>query len=295
MQQLRDHSTQPTIASRSRRPAVCAIPRHGCAQRPPERRRSGSAGRKLHVQCADSAGKLAAHREYHAERGASAVHPDNAHADNAQAQVYEAEGNDSQVYLLLYRHADLVLQKLQAHPDRSRPDHRKALNAATAMVSSDLKKMEDIAPRIKRRHEEYQERRGRQLEALQSLEGKGIRALPQELDGLSVQDRKRTSYDQRPTLDARAHENHSLAARLAQRELHRRDTARRGIRQHGVSEEDEHERRTGGTWDSWQDELAHENSGRGGLSSQLQEVARLQQNGHRTSYSSVSGVKYSFC
>jgi STAM-binding protein len=122
------------------------------------------------------------------------------------------------------------------------------------------------------------------------LEGKGIRNLPLELDGLSIQDRKRTSYDSRPTLDAQ--ENHSLATRLAQREVRRRDTARRSVRQHGVSEEEEQHRRTGGRWESWQEDLAHDD-GRGDLMSQLQEVARLQQNGQgahsgtRESYSSV--------
>lgn len=205
-----------------------------------------------------------------------------------EAQVYEAEGNDSQTYLLLYRHADLVLQKLQGHPDRNRPENRRALNAATATVSSDLKKLEQLAPRIKRRHEEYQERRNRQLEALRSLEGKDANSLPQELDSLSIGDRgvRRTSYDSRLTLDARAQENHSLAARLAQREVRRRDTARRSVRQHGVSEQEEQERRTGGSWERWQDDLVHQGGVGDDLSRQLQDVARLQQNGHRTSYSS---------
>ncbi|CAO2656373.1 Nn.00g051760.m01.CDS01 [Neocucurbitaria sp. VM-36] len=205
-----------------------------------------------------------------------------------EAQVYEAEGNDPQTYLLLYRHADLVLQKLQGHPDRNKPENRRALNAATATVSGDLKKLEEIAPRIKRRHEEYQERRSKQLEALKLLQGKGAQTLPQELDGLSIHDRgsKRSSYDSRRTLDARSQENHSLAARLAQREVKRRDTARRSVRQHGVSEEEEQERRIGGRWDSWQEELAQQGDTKDDLSSQIQEVARLQQNGHRTSHTS---------
>lgn len=153
-----------------------------------------------------------------------------------------------------------------------------------------MKKLEGIAPRIKKRHDEYQERRSRQLDTLRALEGKGVRDLPQELDGLAIHDRgsKRRSYDSRPTLDARAQENHSLAARLAQREVRRRDAARRSVRQHGVSEEEEQERRTGGTWDSWQEDLAYE--GGDDLTTQLQEVARLQQNGHRASYSSVSST-----
>ncbi|KAF1946468.1 hypothetical protein EJ02DRAFT_450558 [Clathrospora elynae] len=205
-----------------------------------------------------------------------------------EAQVYEAEGNDAQTYLLLYRHADLVLQKLQVHPDKNKPENRSALNAATATVSRDLKKLEDIAPRIKKRHDEYQERQGKQLEALKLLQGNDASNLSQELDGLSIRARgsKRRSFDSRPTIDARAQENQLLAARLAQREFKRRDTARRSVRKHGVSEEEEQERRGGGRWDSWQDELAQSGDG-DDLSKQLQEVGRLQQNSHRTSYSSV--------
>jgi len=205
----------------------------------------------------------------------------------SQAQVYEAEGNDPQTYLLLYRHADLVLQNLQTHPDRNQPQNKKALNAATTTVYSDLKKLETIAPRIKKRHEEFQERTRRQQDALKALEGD----LPQELDGLSLQHRglKTRSYDSRPTLDAS--ENHSLATRLAQREVKRRDTARRTVRQHGVSEEEEQQRRTGGRWESWQDHLAHDD-GRGDVMNQLQEVARLQKNGSNGQKSSYSEVSY---
>jgi STAM-binding protein len=201
--------------------------------------------------------------------------------------VYEAEGNDPQTYLLLYRHADLVLQKLQTHPDRHQPHNRKALNAATTTVYSDLKKLESIAPRIKKRHEEYQERRSKQQEALKVLEGREARTLSQELAGLSVQDRgsKRTSYDSRPTIDAQ--ENHSLATRLAQREVKRRDTARRSVRQAGVSEEEEQQRRTGGNWESWQHDLAQDGD-RGDIMHQIQEVARLQQNAGQTSIPAVS-------
>ncbi|KAH6637443.1 hypothetical protein C7974DRAFT_389526 [Boeremia exigua] len=201
-----------------------------------------------------------------------------------EAQVYEAEGNDAQTYLLLYRHADLVLQHLQSHPDKSKPENRKALNLATAAVSSDLKKLEQIAPRVKRKHEEYEDWRRRQVEALKALEGKSAKTLSQELDGLSIQDR-RTSYGERPTLDARNLDNHSLAARLAQREVRRRDTQRRSVRQAGVSEEEEQERRTGGDWAAWDDEYARESRPGDDLSSQIQEVARLQREGQRSSYS----------
>lgn len=202
-----------------------------------------------------------------------------------EAQVYEAEGNDAQTYLLLYRHADLVLQHLTTHPDKSKPENKKALSAATAAVKGDIKKLEQIAPRIKQRHEEYKERRGRQLQALKALEGKN-KSLPQELDGLSLHDRaaRRTSYGERPALDARNLDNHSLAARLAQREVRRRDTQRRSVRQAGVSEEEEQERRTGGVWGTWDDEYAQQGPSGDDLSRQIQEVARLQREGQRTTY-----------
>lgn len=203
-----------------------------------------------------------------------------------EAQVYEAEGNDQQVYLLLYRHADLVLQKLQAHPEKSRPENRKPLAAATATVMSDLRKLEGIAPRIKKRHEEYMERRKRHSEALKSLEGKTEASLAREMDGLSILDRKMKRYYARPTLDARAQETQSLAARLAQREVQRRDTVRRNTEQYGVGERDEAAPRSGGRWESWQDEQVGPGGDAGDLSRQLQEVARLQQNGARDSYSS---------
>jgi STAM-binding protein len=204
--------------------------------------------------------------------------------------VYEAEGNDPQTYLLLYRHADLVLQKLQTHPERNEPQNRKALNVATNTVYSDLRKLEAIAPRIKKRHEEWQDRIKRQQEAYRALEGKGAGSLAQGLGGLSLQDQasKTRSYDARPIIDAQ--ENQSLATKLAQREVQRRDTARRNVRQHGVSEEEELKWRTGGRWDTWQDELVHEGGGSDDLMNQLQEVARLQQDGGRSSYSSVSLV-----
>ncbi|KAF2661632.1 hypothetical protein K491DRAFT_586941 [Lophiostoma macrostomum CBS 122681] len=217
-----------------------------------------------------------------------------------EAQVYEAEGNDPQTYLLLYRHAQLVLNFLDKHPEKHLPENKKALKAAKDAVLRDLEKLEVIRPRIAKRHEEYQERRKAQLKALEALEGRhDASTLPRELDGLSLQRSraKRRSYE-KATLDAG--ENRSLAARLAQREVRRRDAARRSVRQAGVSEEEEHERRVGGVWGDWEKELRREsNEVDDDLSSQIQEVARMQ-NGHQetpnfsrpTSFQSPSSYQY---
>ncbi|KAF1923619.1 STAM binding protein [Didymella exigua CBS 183.55] len=204
-----------------------------------------------------------------------------------EAQVYEIEGNEAQTYLLLCRHAGLVLDHLIEHPDRKKPENRKALNAATKTVQSDLQRMEELRPRIERRHEEYEDRKRRQQDALKALQGKHAKSLPHESDALSIQDRtsRRISYGERPALDARNLDNHSLAARLAQREVRRRDTQRMSVRQAGVSEEEEQERRTGGIWGTWDDEYARQVRPGDDLSSQIQEVARLQRDGQRMSYS----------
>ncbi|KAF2177920.1 hypothetical protein K469DRAFT_350877 [Zopfia rhizophila CBS 207.26] len=216
-----------------------------------------------------------------------------------EAQIYEAEGNDPQTYLLLYRHAQLVLQHLAQHPEANLLENRKAMKAAQTAVKGDLAKLEQLKPRIEKRHLEYLERRKAQLKALETLEGRGdnIHGLTQELDGVSIHQPKRHSYE-KTTLDAGEHR--SLAAKLAQREVRRRHAARRSVRQAGVSEEQEQERRTGGMWGDWEKQLRRESDEvDDGLSKQIQEVTRIQ-NGQQhtpnfsrpTSYQSTSTYYY---
>ncbi|KAH7138158.1 hypothetical protein B0J11DRAFT_8462 [Dendryphion nanum] len=199
-----------------------------------------------------------------------------------QAQIYELEQNDQEVFVLLLRHADLVLEKLAKHPERSLPENKKALRLARDSVMTDLQKLEILRPRIEKRYNEYMGRRKAQQKALESLEGNGANAntLAAELDGLALHGSNDERYPyERATLDAGA--NRSLAAKLAQREVRRRDAARRGVRQAGVSDEEEQERRTGGVWGSWEKDYRRESNevDQDDLSKQIQEVARLQ-NGH---------------
>jgi STAM-binding protein len=192
--------------------------------------------------------------------------------------VYEAEGNDAQAYLLLYRHAKLILEYLAKHPERNLPENKRALSAANAAVRRDLAKLEVIRPRIAKRHDDYLARRRAQREALEALEGRGAfgNNLPQELDGLSLHQTPfgRVSFE-KATLDAG--QNRSLAAKLAQREVRRRDIARRSTRLSGVSDEEEQQRRSGGMWGDWDKKLSETTSeAEDDLSQQLQEVARIQ-------------------
>ena len=136
------------------------------------------------------------------------------------------------------------------------------------------------------------ERRRAHSQALESLNANAAN-FAQELDGLSLNPkavpRARASYD-KSVLSAEEHQ--SLAAKLAQREVRRRDQAKRSVRQAGVLEDEEHERRTAGVWGDWEADLRRASwDEHNELSSQLQEVARLQQHGQHGQH----GQSFSVC
>jgi STAM-binding protein len=208
-----------------------------------------------------------------------------------QARIYEREGNDQQTYLLLFRHAILVLEKLSQHPEAREPQNRIALAAANKVVSSDLEKLEVLKPRIETRYAIYQEHVARQRTqhaALQRREGEpDMGGLVDGMGRASLRPGHRSdmaSFDHKTSLDAG--ENQNLVAQLAQREIRRRDTARRAVRQAGVSEEEEQERRTGGLWNDWESGLNRPSAPReeSDLARDIVEAGRWResvQNGHR--------------
>lgn len=179
-----------------------------------------------------------------------------------EAQIYEREGNDQQTYLLLFRHALLILDKLTQHPEAKDPKARPALVDANKIVKRDLAKLEQLKPRIEKRYTLYSEdqaRRTAKKAKLKSLGGRGqdIEGLTDGMGQASIHSRQisdPTLFDQKQTLDAG--ENRALAAQLAYKEIRRRDTARRAVRQAGVSEAGEQERRAGGLWGDWEKALS---------------------------------------
>lgn len=177
-----------------------------------------------------------------------------------EAQIYEQEGNDQQTYLLLYRHAILVLEKLGQHPQAKIPPNRATLAAARKVVQRDLAKMEQLKPRIDKRRAIYLEEMGTRRVQDKELQDIGQQDLGGLVDGMSrvsLHSRQRsdgTLYSPKKSLDAG--QNQTLAAQLAHNEIRRRDTARRAVRQAGVSPEEEQERRVGGVWGDWEKDLA---------------------------------------
>ncbi|OCL01687.1 hypothetical protein AOQ84DRAFT_401672 [Glonium stellatum] len=179
-----------------------------------------------------------------------------------EAQIYEREGNDQQTYLLLFRHALLILEKLAQHPEAKDPKARTALLDANNVVKKDLAKLEQLKPRIEKRYAQYLEdkdRRNADKVILKPLErgGQNTEGLTDDMGQASIYLRRISDPElsgQKQTLDAG--ENRALAAKLAHKEIRRRDTARRAVRQAGVSEAEEQERRVGGLWGDWEKALS---------------------------------------
>ena len=202
--------------------------------------------------------------------------------DTTQAEIYKREGNDQQTYLLLYRHAQLVIRYLSEHPDAKQLQNKKALQQATKEVSENLKKLEQLKPRINKRYERYEQLlHNREARRASTTSVRSSELPDQRTSSQSIH--RRLISDPAIATDAEtlaAGENRDLAVQLAHKEIRRRATARKATRQAGIPEEVEHERRTAGVWGNWEDALTKDDDGldRDTLSRQMQDV-RSQVNG----------------
>ncbi|OJD15401.1 hypothetical protein AJ78_04333 [Emergomyces pasteurianus Ep9510] len=142
-----------------------------------------------------------------------------------EASIYEREGNDQQAYLLLFRHAQLVLSHIATHPDARQEDNRKAVAAAKRDVQINLNKLELLKPRINKRYERYSQ-------LLRSREAR--KALPPlGNDGVPTSNAPVDPALAGVAEPLEAAENRDLAVKLAQKEFSRRATARTANQQHG--------------------------------------------------------------
>ena len=177
-----------------------------------------------------------------------------------QADIYEREGDDQKAYELLFRKADLVLGKLPHHPQAH--EQETALRDARRTVLVNLERLETLKPRINKRYARYEEalskrqERQRELSKRHTTQMDGI-GVSEEMRRMSLSRKGSSSWfddNSQQSLDAGT--NRDLAVRIAKKEIQRRDVARRAVRQAGVSPEEEQDRRTGGLWSQWEDELA---------------------------------------
>ncbi|RAL02885.1 putative endosome-associated ubiquitin isopeptidase (AmsH) [Aspergillus ibericus CBS 121593] len=189
-----------------------------------------------------------------------------------EARIYEREKHEEQAYLLLFRHAQLVLVNLARHPDAKDEKNRKALVEAENEVKRNLEVMEVLKPRINKRYERYtQLMRERQAHAPAPAVTPSTQRQPQDPALAGV------------VKPLEAGENRDLAVQLARTEISRRATVRKAIRQAGISPEEEQARRTAGVWGDWEHTLRKERSGEDDLSRRIQNV-RIQMDDPRADH-----------
>lgn len=139
-----------------------------------------------------------------------------------QASIYEREGDVQRAYLLLFRHAQLVLGHLSKHPEARRIENRLALVEAEKEVGKSLAKLEVLKPEINKRYERYlQHIRDRSRRTAEGETTKHIRDDASEHQ--SAFDAARDDARRQLT----AGENRDLAVKLAHKEIQRRATLRR--------------------------------------------------------------------
>lgn len=165
-------------------------------------------------------------------------------ANYVQAGFALEENDYRKAYLMLWRHSMLVLQHLGKHPDANLPVNKALAKPLRERQKNEVfRKLEQLKPII---DDEYNE-----WERMSASQKKGDvdqrDTAPPSYNSFAARDP--TLHGSAKVLDAG--DNQDLAVTLAQRDYHRRDAARRGIRQAGVSEEEELDRRKAGTWETW--------------------------------------------
>ncbi|KAI4174536.1 MAG: hypothetical protein LQ343_002293 [Gyalolechia ehrenbergii] len=201
-----------------------------------------------------------------------------------EADIYESEGNDQQAYLLLFRHARLVLDNLPTHPEARSGENESALQQLRKDVLRNFTRLETLKPRINRRYSQYQWILKERSQA-KAANNRAALLSPRGSEN-SADKRGHSRLPSDPALSNElpetltAGENRDLAVQLAHKEIRRRATARKATRQAGISEEEEHERRTAGLWGDWEEALSKndQNIDRDLLSRQMHNI-RLQVNG----------------
>ncbi|KAF8465964.1 hypothetical protein BDZ91DRAFT_658552 [Kalaharituber pfeilii] len=73
-----------------------------------------------------------------------------------EADIYEREGNEQQAYMLLLRHAELVLKYLPDHPDAKLAEYARHMRALKT-VTDDIRRLERLKPRIFAQYVAYEE------------------------------------------------------------------------------------------------------------------------------------------
>lgn len=137
-------------------------------------------------------------------------------------------------YMMFYRYSHLVMNDMPTHPQfkKSRAD----FEPLRARLNTVIPELERLKPEIDLAYHEWK-RRAPPVDASYRTRYEEYAAQDPSMSGNTR------------ILDAST--NQDLAVDLAQKELVRRDTARRATIQAGIKDEDVMSRRMGGRWDTW--------------------------------------------
>ncbi|RDW78344.1 endosome-associated ubiquitin isopeptidase (AmsH)-like protein [Coleophoma crateriformis] len=169
-----------------------------------------------------------------------------------EAQIYEAEENNQQAYLLLMRYAILITEVLPSHPSARDPTYRPALKEARKSLQDVFDRLEVLKPKIEARYALWLKALERRRQASAAVDDEHPQS--QSRNDFSASDP--AIAGNATAITAAEHEDY--AVKVAHKEIRRRDAARRATRQAGVSEEEEQERRTAGLWDDWEAALSRD-------------------------------------
>ena len=185
-----------------------------------------------------------------------------------QACYYERDGNDQQTYLLLLRHALLVLEFLPSHPEAKNHDLRKRLSIANRTVKKDLVTLELLKPKINGKYNEYNKSLHDHYDA-PTTSVQGYRTIKRP------DDQSRNGWMNDPALDGskkplQAGQDSELAVKIHRTEIHRRDVVKHFNRQDG-SKKGNPEINFPETWKEWGGELTEKGE------DELMDVSTLMQ------------------
>ncbi|KAH9819375.1 AMSH-like protease sst2 [Teratosphaeria destructans] len=150
-----------------------------------------------------------------------------------EASICEEDGNSQMAYLYLYRHAQLILDRLPRHPDYKNPRFREDLAQARRALQSNIQRMEQLKPRITQQYARYAkavERRNAERQRIQQQQDEDAREFSSRRQSILSDD----GYGDR-TQSLLANENRELAIDLAHREIRRRDVQRQSTKEAGIS------------------------------------------------------------
>ncbi|KAH7028862.1 uncharacterized protein B0I36DRAFT_324675 [Microdochium trichocladiopsis] len=167
-----------------------------------------------------------------------------------RGDMHLRKGEWAQAYMLYWRYAVLITERLKKHPEYKTPAGREAARPVLAQLNAVLDILGRIKPLIKREYEEWEAEEARR----ETLRRQRVEIAQQENESYDVPLRHRHRHEEQ--LDLEQHRD--LAVELAQEEMRRRERERLQHAGSFVSADQQRSRRVAGIWDQWTVELKDE-------------------------------------